>query len=299
MALKRTTGADNRESVSVNKYISDTGFCSRRDADNLILHGRVTINENVAVPGNRVAVGDVVEVDGEPPGRKKAAVYIAYNKPQGITSTTDTADKTNIIDAIGFKGRIFPVGRLDKDSEGLIFLTNDGNIVNKMLRAGNAHEKEYLVTVDKPITPDFVAAMTGGVRILRTTTRPCKLTAEGKAIFRITLVQGLNRQIRRMCETLGYKVTRLKRVRIMNVHLGALPSGHWRYLTVEEQATLLRMTAGSEAGKAASPAHRAKDSKGENRPAKNTSEDVAASAGTKERGHKSSSFKEFRRRGKK
>jgi 23S rRNA pseudouridine2604 synthase len=240
----------NGDSVSLNKYISDTGFCSRRDADNYIAMGRVTINDNVAVPGNRVGAGDVVEVDGEPLGKRKNTIYIAYNKPKGVTSTTDTKDKTNIIDAIGHQQRIFPVGRLDKDSEGLIFLTNDGNIVNKILRAGNEHEKEYVVGVDKPIDKEFVDKMGSGVRILGTMTQPCKVVQEGKSTFRITLVQGLNRQIRRMCEVLGYKVERLKRVRIMNVHLGQLPVGHWRNLTAEETAGIMRMVEGSrsEAG---------------------------------------------------
>jgi 23S rRNA pseudouridine2604 synthase len=240
----------NGDSVSLNKYISDTGFCSRRDADNYIAMGRVTINDNVAVPGNRVAAGDVVEVDGEPLGKRKNTIYIAYNKPRGVTSTTDTKDKTNIIDAVGHQQRIFPVGRLDKDSEGLIFLTNDGNIVNKILRAGNEHEKEYVVGVDKPIDKGFVDKMASGLRILGTMTQPCKVVQEGKSTFRITLVQGLNRQIRRMCEALGYKVERLKRVRIMNVHLGQLPLGHWRNLTAEEAAGIMRMVEGSrsEAG---------------------------------------------------
>ncbi len=234
-----------RDSVSLNKYISGTGFCSRREADDYIAMGRVTINENVAVPGNRVQPGDVVEIDGEPFGKKRATIYIAYNKPAGITSTTDTKDKTNIIDAIGHRERIFPIGRLDKESEGLIFLTNDGDIVNKILRAGNGHEKEYIVTVDKPIDHEFVQAMAGGVRILGQMTRPCKVAQEGKATFRITLIQGLNRQIRRMTEALGYKVTRLKRVRIMNVHLGKLPTGQWRALTAEEVAGIMRMVSES------------------------------------------------------
>src|ERR1043165_1586733 len=241
------------ESISLNKYIADTGFCSRREADAYIAQGRVTINDNVAIPGNRVSAGDVVEVDGESIGRKKATVYIAYNKPKGVTSTTDRKDRTNIIDAIGHPQRIFPVGRLDKDSEGLIFLTNDGNIVNKILRAGNEHEKEYVVTVDKPIDSAFVANMSSGVRILGTMTRPCKVVQEGKNIFRITLVQGLNRQIRRMCEALDYRVTKLKRVRIMNVHLGNLAMGHWRYLETEEVARIMQMVAGSKKDVEAKP----------------------------------------------
>ena len=249
---KKTTGKSAEDSISLNKYISDTGFCSRREADDYIAMGRVTINDNVAVPGNRVAAGDVVELDGEPLGKKKATLYLAFNKPAGITSTTDTKDKTNIIDAIRHKERIFPIGRLDKESEGLIFLTNDGNIVNKILRAGNEHEKEYIVTVDKPINRDFIEAMGAGVRILDTTTKPCKVVQEGKSTFRITLTQGLNRQIRRMCTALGYEVKRLKRVRIMNVHLGGLPSGHWRYLSPEEIDLINKLVSQSSGGEEAS-----------------------------------------------
>ncbi len=233
------------DSISLNKYIADTGFCSRREADSYIEQGRVTINGRPARTGNRVAAGDVVEIDGEPIGRRKATIYIAYNKPVGITSTTDTKDKTNIVDAIAHKERIFPIGRLDKDSEGLIFLTNDGNIVNKILRAGNEHEKEYIVTVDKPVGPEFVGAMAGGVRILDTVTQRCKVVQEGRSTIRITLTQGLNRQIRRMCTALGFEVTKLRRVRIMNVHLGGLPQGHWRYLTAEETEGIMRMVANS------------------------------------------------------
>ncbi len=253
MAHSGRTARSNDDSVSLNKYISETGFCSRREADDYIAMGRVTINDNVAVPGNRVAAGDVVEIDGESFGKKKATIYIAFNKPTGITSTTDTKDKTNIVDAIGHKERIFPVGRLDKDSEGLIFLTNDGNIVNKILRAGNGHEKEYIVTVDKPIDAEFVRRMAGGVRILGTMTQPCKVSHEGRSTFRITLIQGLNRQIRRMCEALGFKVTMLKRVRIMNVHLGGLATGRWRYLTPDEVADMMRLVSNSATEAASKP----------------------------------------------
>lgn len=221
-------------SISLNKYISDTGFCSRREADDYIQQARVTINNELAIAGNRVADGDVVEIDGEPIKKKVSTVYIAFHKPKGITSTTDTKDKTNIVDFIHFKQRIFPIGRLDKESEGLIFLTNDGNIVNKILRAGNNHEKEYLVTVDKPLTTDFIKQMSEGVRILGGKTKPCKVVQENKYLFRITLTQGMNRQIRRMCDVLDYKVKKLLRIRIMNVYLGKLPVGHWRFLTAEE-----------------------------------------------------------------
>ncbi|MGG9972297.1 23S rRNA pseudouridine(2604) synthase RluF [Ferruginibacter sp. SUN002] len=219
---------------SLNKYISETGFCSRREADKYIEQGRVTINDNIASKGNRVMPGDIVEVDGESLKKKDKTVYIALNKPVGITCTTDLKDKTNIISFINYKSRIFPIGRLDKPSEGLIFLTNDGDIVNKILRAGNNHEKEYIITTDKPITGDFISKMSNGVKILGTITKKCFVKQEGKNRFRIILVQGLNRQIRRMCEALGYNVVTLKRVRIMNITLSGLQPGKWRYFTTEE-----------------------------------------------------------------
>jgi len=233
------------DSISLNKYISDSGFCSRREADDYIAQGRVTINETPAEKGNRVYDGDVVEIDGEPLRKKRNTIYIAFNKPDGITCTTDEKDKTNIVRYINHKERIFPIGRLDKDSEGLIFLTNDGNIVNKILRAGNEHEKEYVVTVDKIITPDFIQKMASGVRILNTKTKPCRVVQEHKYMFRIILTQGLNRQIRRMCNALDYKVKKLLRVRIMNVTLGKLPAGHWRYLTAEEIDNINKLVAHS------------------------------------------------------
>lgn len=223
---------------SLNKYISETGFCSRREADNYIDQGRVTINGNVAVKGNRVLPGDVVEIDGEPIKKKEKPVYIAFNKPVGITCTTDLKDKTNIISFINFKSRIFPIGRLDKPSEGLIFLTNDGDIVNKILRAGNNHEKEYIVTVDKPITSGFIQKMGNGIKIMDTVTKKCFVKQEGKNRFRIILTQGLNRQIRRMCTALGYNVDSLKRIRIMHLTLSNLPTGKWRYFTPEEIRTM-------------------------------------------------------------
>lgn len=225
---------DNQDSVSLNKYISDSGFCSRREADDYIAQGRASINGEPANKGNRVYPGDVVEIDGEPIKKKVKTVYIAFNKPEGITCTTDTKDKTNIVSYINYKQRIFPIGRLDKDSNGLIFLTNDGDIVNKILRAGNRHEKEYIVTVDKPISTDFIRKMGEGVRIGMEKTLPAKIHQENKYVFRITLTQGLNRQIRRMCDALDYKVKKLTRVRIMNVSLGNLPLGHWRFLTEQE-----------------------------------------------------------------
>jgi 23S rRNA pseudouridine2604 synthase len=231
--------------VSLNKYISDSGFCSRREADKYIEQCRVTINGNDAFKGNRVKEGDDVRVDGEPVKKKKQTVYLLLNKPKGITCTTDLKDKTNIVDFVNYKTRIFPVGRLDKRSEGLIFLTNDGDIVNKILRAGNNHEKEYIVTVDKPITADFIQQMRNGVKILGTVTKKCFVKQEGDNRFKIILVQGLNRQIRRMCETLGYNVTALKRVRIMNITLTGLPPGKWRYFTPHEIAAISEMLAGS------------------------------------------------------
>ncbi|MEI2747245.1 MAG: 23S rRNA pseudouridine(2604) synthase RluF [Ferruginibacter sp.] len=220
--------------ISLNKYISDSGFCSRREADKYIEECRVTINGKDAHKGNRVQEGDDVRIDGEPLRKKKTAVYILLNKPKGVTCTTDTTDKSNIISFMNYKTRIFPIGRLDKLSEGLIFLTNDGDIVNKILRAGNGHEKEYAVTVDKPIDQAFINQMRNGVKILGTVTKKCFVKQEGDLRFRIILTQGLNRQIRRMCETLGYRVTSLKRTRIMNITLGGLAAGKWRYFTPAE-----------------------------------------------------------------
>lgn len=219
---------------SLNKYISETGFCSRREADQYIEQGRVTINGIEASKGNRVMENDEVRVDGEKLKQAKSAVYIMLNKPRGITCTTDTKDKTNIIDYINFKSRIFPVGRLDKRSEGLIFLTNDGDIVNKILRAGNNHEKEYIVTVDKPLTMEFIQKLRSGVRILGVWTKKCFVKQEGPNKFRIILTQGLNRQIRRMCEAFGYKVETLKRIRIMTIRLQGLEPGKWRFFSREE-----------------------------------------------------------------
>ena len=233
--------------TSLNKYISETGFCSRREADQFIEQGRVTINGNIASKGNRVRENDIVHVDDEPLKKKKSSspIYILLNKPKGITCTTDQKDKTNIIDFINYKARIFPVGRLDKLSEGIIFLTNDGNIVNKILRAGNKHEKEYVVTVDKTISPEFIRKMRTGVRILNSTTFPCFVKQEGPQRFRIILVQGLNRQIRRMCEALDYKVESLVRTRIMNITAKGLQLGKWRYFTQEEISTINDMLANS------------------------------------------------------
>jgi 23S rRNA pseudouridine2604 synthase len=215
----------------LNKYISETGYCSRREADKLIEQGRVKLNGQIPEVGTKVAPGDEVLIDDKPLKSKKAPIYIAFNKPFGITCTTERQIKGNIIDYIKHPERIFPIGRLDKPSEGLIFLTSDGDIVNKILRAGNNHEKEYLVTVDKPISRDFIKKMANGVPILNTVTKKCKVSQENRQRFRITLTQGLNRQIRRMCEVLGYHVIKLKRIRIMNITLEGLNSGQWRYLT--------------------------------------------------------------------
>ena len=220
--------------TSLNKYISETGFCSRRIADKYIEEGRVSINGREAKKGNRVTENDLVLIDGEPLKKKAAPVYLMFNKPKGITCTTDLKDKTNIISFINYKSRIFPVGRLDKLSEGLIFLTNDGDIVNKILRAGNMHEKEYVVTTDKPVTPDFINKMRNGIRILDTVTKKCFVKQEGEKRFRIILTEGLNRQIRRMCAALDYKVTSLTRVRIMNIKLQGLAPGKWRHFSKNE-----------------------------------------------------------------
>lgn len=239
MNTKENTG------IRINKFISETGMCSRREADKLVSEGRVTINGKAAEAGSRVSPGDFVKVNGKPLKPKAAPVYIAFNKPMGIVSTTDPREKNNIIDYIGFPKRIFPIGRLDKDSEGLIFLTSDGDIVNKILRAGNNHEKEYIVTVDKPITTEFIRAMSKGVKILGTVTKKCKVVEISKNTFRIVLTEGMNRQIRRMCEVFGYNVVRLKRIRIMNVRLGDLPKGKWRYLTKEELHTIMKLVEGS------------------------------------------------------
>ncbi|RYY41738.1 MAG: pseudouridine synthase [Chitinophagaceae bacterium] len=227
--------------TSLNKYISDTGFCSRREADQYIEQARVTINGELAWKGTRVKAGDKVLVDGEPLPKKKTPIYLMLNKPKGITCTTDRKDKTNIIDFINHKQRIFPIGRLDKLSEGLIFLTSDGDIVNKILRSGNGHEKEYIVSTDRPIDLEFVKQMRTGVRIPDGTTKPCFVKQEGPSRFRIILTQGMNRQIRRMCEALGYRVTSLKRVRIMNITLGGLPPGKWRLFTPAELESLQGM----------------------------------------------------------
>ena len=240
---------DSSNEKRLNKYISESGFCSRREADKLIEGNRVTINGRLPELGTKVAPGDEVLVDGRrinaSADNKSDRVYIAYNKPIGITCTTEHKVKGNIIDDICHKQRIFPVGRLDKPSEGLIFLTSDGDIVNKILRAENAHDKEYVVTVDKPLSERFVERMSRGVPILDTVTKPCKVTIQSRFVFKIILTQGLNRQIRRMCEYLGYDVKKLKRTRIMSVHLGSLKPGQWRDLTNDEMAEINQAVAHS------------------------------------------------------
>jgi 23S rRNA pseudouridine2604 synthase len=228
----------NQDSINLNKFISATGFCSRREADKLIASGRVTINGKPTQLGNRVEEGDVVKIDGKPLKAKPKTLYIALNKPVGIVSTTDSKEKKNIVRYINHPERLFPIGRLDKPSEGLIFLTNDGDIVNKILRAGNNHEKEYIVTVNNIITDTFVRKMSNGIPILGTVTQKCKVEKISNYVFKIILTQGLNRQIRRMCEYLGYEVTKLKRTRIMNVSLAGLKYGDWRELTQQEIDTI-------------------------------------------------------------
>lgn len=231
----------------LNKYISESGLCSRRAADRYIEQGNVIINGKKAKVGDKVFFGDIVTVNGQTiePKEVENTVLIAYNKPVGITSTTEAGVKSNIVDHVNHSERVFPIGRLDKDSQGLIFLTNNGDLVNKILRAGNNHEKEYLVTVSKPVTDAFLAGMAKGVPVLGVMTKKCKVSKEGNNMFKITLIQGLNRQIRRMCEHFGFEVTKLERVRIMNVSLKGIPLGEWRELSPEEQTEIFNMVAKS------------------------------------------------------
>ena len=225
--------------MRLNKYISETGACSRREADRWIEAGRVTWNGQPAVLGTQVNDGDEVRVDGELIGAKKKPVYIALNKPVGITCTTEPDVEGNIVDLVGHAERIFPIGRLDKDSEGLILLTNDGDILNEILRSENNHEKEYIVTVERSITDLALRMMADGVKIMGEVTKPCSVSRVDTKTFRIILTQGLNRQIRRMCSALGYRAQRLQRVRIINITLGTLAVGQWRELTEQELAGLL------------------------------------------------------------
>jgi len=227
--------------IRLNKYISQSGMCSRREADRFIEQGKVFINGKRAEVGDQVSPGDLVKVNGQSiePRDEERLVFIALNKPVGIVSTTESTERRNIVDFINHSTRIFPIGRLDKDSQGLIFLTNNGDLVNKILRAGNNHEKDYYVTVDKPITDEFIEGMSKGVPILGQVTKKCKIVQESTYVYRITLVQGLNRQIRRMSEYFGYEVTKLERSRIMNVSLKGLPVGEWRDLEEEELKGLM------------------------------------------------------------
>ena len=233
------------ELTRLNKFIRETGVCSRREADKYIEEGRVTVNGKTPELGTKVSVEDDVRIDGNPINKKEAAIYIAFNKPAGIICTTERDIKHNIIDYINYPTRIFPIGRLDRASEGLIFLTNDGDIVNKILRAGNNHEKEYLVTVDKLITETFIRRMGNGIPILETVTKKCFVEQTGKFQFRIILTQGMNRQIRKMCSFLEYEVKSLRRFRIMNITLEGLKEGSWREFTKQEIETVEKLISNS------------------------------------------------------
>ena len=239
--MRKNNEATQKNAMRINKYISEKGLCSRREADRLIEQKRVSINGSIAQIGSVVNDGDEVKVDNKLLQAREEFVYLVLNKPVGIVSTTDTRERDNIIDFMSYPKRIFPIGRLDKDSEGLIMLTSDGDIVNKILRAGNNHDKEYIVRVDKPVTQGFIHSMASGVKILGTVTKKCRVELLTKYTFRIILTEGMNRQIRRMCEVFGYQVLKLKRIRIMNIHLGALPTGAWRYLTSEELQDLNKL----------------------------------------------------------
>ena len=230
---------EQRQGVRLNKYMAESGYCSRREADRLIAEGRVQVDGQPGELGLRVLPGMRVTVDGKALSGESEKIYILLNKPRGIVCTADPREPMNVVDYIGYPTRVFPVGRLDKDSEGLLLLTSDGEIVNRMLRAAGGHEKEYEVTIDRPVTAEFAQRMMEGVPILDTVTLPCKVRRTGERSFNIVLVQGLNRQIRRMCEALGANVTHLRRVRIMNLRLGRLQPGQWRELTEEELETLM------------------------------------------------------------
>ena len=262
----------NTSSTRLNKYISESGICSRRDADRFIEQGNVYLNGKRAEMGAQVVAGDIVKVNGQLIEPKEADdfVFIVLNKPVGIVSTTESSEKNNIVDFVRHSVRIFPIGRLDKDSQGLIFLTSNGDLVNKVLRAGNNHEKEYLVTVNKPITDSFIEGMSGGVPILGKMTKKCPVTKVAPTVFNITLVQGLNRQIRRMCEHFGYEVVKLERTRIMNVSLKGIPVGDWRDLTQKEMSILLKSIEGSSS-QDSSPSKKTR-----NAPRKNTRTDTSS-----------------------
>lgn len=236
--------------VRINKFLSEAGVCSRREADRKIENKEVTINDRIAVTGDRVLPEDVVYVNGRPIQKEEEMILLALNKPIGIVCTAEKMEKNNVIDFLKYPKRVYPIGRLDKDSEGLLLLTNNGEIVNKIMRSGNMHEKEYIVTVNKPVSDSFVRGMAGGVPLveLETTTRKCKVEKIGNRKIRIVLTQGLNRQIRRMCEYFGYRVEKLERVRIMNIKLGDLKSGEYRKVTQEEYEKLLKLIRTSSNG---------------------------------------------------
>ena len=231
----------SREPVRLNKYLSDAGVCSRRQADRYVEEGRITIDGKPALMGQKVTPAQTICLDGKEVMVNRKRIVLAVNKPQGIVCTTEKREKDNIVDFIGYPERIYPMGRLDKDSEGLILMTNDGELMDQILRARNYHEKEYIVRVNKPVTMDFLKHMREGVEILDTVTRPCKVDKIGPSMFKIVLTQGLNRQIRRMCEALDYRVRWLKRVRIMNINLGQLPVGEYREVTGRELDELMRL----------------------------------------------------------
>lgn len=226
------------EGIRINKYVSQCGYCSRREADRLLTQGKIYINDFPASLGSKVKPGDTVTIGGQPLTPVQKEIVIAFHKPPGIVCTTSKKDSNNVIDYLRFEERIYPIGRLDKESTGLLLLTNNGQLMDDILRGSNYHEKEYIVTVDKPMTPAIYEAMEQGVPILDTITRPCRITDRSERRFHIVLTQGLNRQIRRMCEYFGYHVRTLKRIRIMNIELGDLPEGEWRYITDDEMNQL-------------------------------------------------------------
>lgn len=282
--------------IRLNKFISESGICSRREADRFIESGRVFINKRRAVIGDLVKPGDSVMVNGQQlePRKGEEIIFIALNKPTGITSTTELNVKDNIIQFVNHQQRIFPIGRLDKDSQGLIFLTNNGDLVNKILRAGNNHEKEYIVTVNKPLTEQVISGMAAGVPMLGVTTKKCKIVQQSAFVFKIILVQGLNRQIRRMCEHFGYEVTKLERVRIMDIGLKGLPAGDWRDLTDAEMKSIYKLIATSSSEN--KPQKKQVDAT-QSRPKENEKKKVTSRPGHKHKGgDKSESYKKGARK---
>ncbi len=247
---KHTTGENREEtSIRINKYLSQAGLCSRREADRLIEAGRITVNGRTALPGEKVKPGDDVRLDGKSAAREERKVLLLFHKPRGIVcSTKKQRDETTVTEYLNYPVRVYPAGRLDKDSQGLLLMTNQGDLADRILRGRNYHEKEYLVEVDRPVRKEFLEGMRSGVPILDTVTRPCFVEATGKRSFRIILTQGLNRQIRRMCEYFGYQVTSLKRIRIMNLSLDGIPEGGFREITRQEREELERMLGDSDAG---------------------------------------------------